>query len=531
MKNYRNAFYAVLAFNLVVAAGLGAWWWRSHAAHAQASTQMAMAPAPKNAGQAADTTAGQAGATTGTQPTTSANPPLAPLQLSPQRLQSIGVTTGTVERKTVHDDMRFVGNVAVDEQKQAYVQTRFSGWIEQVFANSNYQYVKKGEPLFTIYSQDLVTTEREYLLAKQNEQLLAHSTVPGVASGAKSLVSAAIERLRQWDLPEREIARLKHTGKVRQYLTIDSPVSGFITERNALPNMYVQPATRLYSVADFSTVWVYAEVFQNDLGRIHAGEPATLTVDSYPGRTFRGRVDFIYPDVNMTTRTARVRLVFSNPGLLLRPGMFVNVDLQIPMGRQIVVPATAVFQAGTQQLAFLYSGGGRIDPRNIVVGPQVGNQYIVLKGLKPGERIVTSANFLIDSESQLQAAVGSFLPPPSPSAGEAAGTPAAQDNIQFNSIPSPPTKGANTFQVKITDAKGQPVTDAAVEVLFYMPGMPSMGMAAMRAQFTLASKGGGIYEGPGKLPSGGNWQVTIVARQAGKVIASKQLNVSANGGM
>lgn len=531
MKNYRNAFYAVLAFNLVVAAGLGAWWWRSRDVHAQASTQMTMVPAQKNTGQAAGMTSGQPGATMGTQSAASANPPLAPLQLSPQRMQSIGVTTGTVERKAVHDDIRVVGNVVVDQRKQAYVQTRFSGWIQQVFANSNYQYVKKGEPLFTIYSQDLVTTEREYLLAKQNEKLLAASTVPGVAAGAKSLVSAAIERLRQWNLPGREITRLERTGKVRQYLTIDSPVSGFITERNALPNMYVQPATRLYTVADFSTVWVDAEVFQNDLGRIGVGDPASLTVDSYPGRTFYGRVDFIYPDVNMTTRTARVRLVFRNPGLLLRPGMFVNVDLNIPMGWQTVVPATAVFQAGTQQLAFLYRTGGYILPRNIGVGPQVGNQYIVLKGLEPGERIVTSANFLIDSESQLQAAVGSFLPPPPPPGGEGAGASAAQDKIQFNSIPSPPAKGTNTFQVKITDAKGQPVADAAVEVLFYLPGMPSMGMSAMRAQFTLAGKGSGIYEGQGKLPSGGNWQVTIVARVGGKVIASKELNVSANGGI
>jgi Cu(I)/Ag(I) efflux system membrane fusion protein/cobalt-zinc-cadmium efflux system membrane fusion protein len=521
MKNYRTAFLVALTVNVLLLAGAGAWWWHSRhvttpAPVASATESDVVARGPEQA-----TTAPPQGATA---------PTLVPLQLNPQRLASIGVRVGKVERKTVHDDIRVVGNVAVDERKQAYVQTRFSGWIQQVFANANYQYVKKGEPLFTIYSQDLVTTEREYLLAKQNEQLLAASTVPGVAEGAKSLVGATIERLRQWDIPAREIARLESTGKAQQYLTVDSPVSGFITERNALPNLYVEPSTRLYTVADFSTIWVNAEVFQNDLGRIRTGEPASLTIDSYPGRTFHGRVDFIYPDVDMTTRTARVRLVFTNPGLLLRPGMFVNVDLEIPMGRQLVVPASAVFQTGTREIAFIDHGGGYLEPREIVVGPQVGDDFVVLKGLKPGERIVTSANFLIDSESQLQAALGSFIPPP-PGAGTAASMNVSQNNLEFSSIPAPPRKGANTFQVKLTDARGQGIAGAQIQVVFLMPAMPAMGMAAQRVEVTLAGKGAGIYEGQGRLSSGGTWQISIVARQAGKVIASKQLSVTATGGM
>lgn len=527
MKNYRQAFIITLVIAVVLAVGLG-YVGSQYVLHRPVptakGTSAGASPAAIPAARSAENNADQTQAAAAQEQIK-----LAPIQLSPERLQRIGVTTGTVKRQIIHDDIRVVGNVAVDEQKQAYVQTRFSGWIQQVYANANYQFVRKGQPLFTIYSPDLVTTEQEYLVAKRNQNLLATSTVPGVAAGAASLLGAAAERLRQWDIPEREIARLERTGKVEQYLTIDSPVTGFITERNALPNMYVQPATRLYSVADFSTVWVNAEVFQNDLGHVRVGEPATLSVDSYPGRTFYGRVDFIYPTVDMTTRTAQVRLVFSNPGLLLRPGMFVNVDLKIPMGRQVVVPATAVFQAGTQQLAFLYRGGGYIAPRRVSVGPQVGDNYIVLKGLTPGQRIVTSANFLIDSESQLQAAIGSFLPPP-PAAGAGAAASAAQYQLQFSSIPTPPSKGANTFQVKLTDAKGQPVAGAEVQVLFYMPAMPAMGMAAQRAQFALADKGNGIYEGRGDLPSGGNWQVTIVARRAGQVIASKQLSVSAGGG-
>jgi Cu(I)/Ag(I) efflux system membrane fusion protein len=521
MKNYRTAFLLALAVNVLLLAGAGAWWWHSRHVTAPAPAASVTESGVVARGPEQATTAPPPGATA---------PTLVPLQLTPQRLASIGMRVGKVERKTVHDDIRVVGNVAVDERKQAFVQTRFSGWIQQVFANANYQHVEKGEPLFTIYSQDLVTTEREYLLARQNEQLLATSTVPGVAEGAKSLVGATIERLRQWDIPEREIARLVTTGKAKQYLTVDSPVSGFITERNALPNLYVEPSTRLYTVADFSTMWVNAEVFQSDLGRVRVGQPASLTVDSYPGRTFYGRVDFIYPDVDMTTRTSRVRLVFTNPGLLLRPGMFVNVDLEIPMGRQLVVPASAVFQTGTRQIAFVEHGGGYIEPREIVVGPQAGNDFIVLKGLKPGERIVTSANFLIDSESQLQAALGSFIPPP-PGAGTAASMNVSQNNLEFSSIPSPARKGANTFQVKLTDANGQGIAGAQIQVIFVMPAMPAMGMAAQRAEFTLAAKGAGIYEGQGSLPFGGTWQVSIVAKRAGRVIASKQMSVTATGGM
>src|ERR1700730_3766519 len=251
-------------------------------------------------------------------PPASTEAPLVPVQISPQRLQSIGVKTGKVERKSVADQIRTTGSVAVDERRLAYVQTRFSGYIQKVFADATYQYVRKGQPLFTVYSPDLVATEREYLVAKQNQQLVAQSTVQGVAFSAASLLDAAAERLKQWGVPQKEIARLESTGQVQQQLDVDSPVSGYITERNALPSVAVQPEMRLYTIADLSTVWVQAQVFQNDLGRIKVGDPAALSVSTFPGRTFRGRVDFIYPQVDMDTRTARVRIVFSNPDLQLR---------------------------------------------------------------------------------------------------------------------------------------------------------------------------------------------------------------------
>jgi membrane fusion protein, copper/silver efflux system len=520
MRNYRNAFAFALMGNLALLGILTGLWWRSaHQRKNEATEQAASSGTATNSAtisESSDMVPHEAA--------------LAPVQLSPERLQSIGVRMGRVERKTVSDEIRVTGNVAVDEERLAYVQTRYSGYIQKVFADATYQYLRKGQPLFTIYSPDLAATEREYLVAKQNQQRVAGSTVPGVAESAASLSDAAAERLKQWGVPPLEIARLESTGQVQQELQVDSPVSGYITERNALPNLTVQPETRLYSVADLSTVWILAEVFQNDLGRIKVGDRATLTVDTYPGRNFEGRVNFIYPQVDMTTRTARVRLIFPNPGLKLTPGMFVNAVLQVRAGTQLVIPASGVLQSGTRQVVFVNRGGGYLEPREVELGARVGEDFVVLKGLKEGEEVVTSANFLIDSESQLQAALGSFAPPP-PGAGSAGAMNAPQANVEISTDPAPPRKGSNTIRAKLADANGAPISGAEVSVTFFMPAMPAMGMAGMRTPVTLSDKGNGLYEGSAQLDSGGTWQVTIVAKKNGQIVASKQLSVNATGGM
>jgi len=523
MKSYRNAFFLAVMGNLALLCVLGGIWWiarrtaaRQHPA-AAVSNQTAQ-PVPSSS-------TGTAAAAKET--------PLAPVQLSVERLQSIGVKFGVVERKSVQDEIRTTGTVAIDETRLSYVQTRISGHIEKVYADATYQYVRKGQPLFTIHSPELVVGEREYLLAKQNAKNLSQSTIPGVAEGVASLLESSKERLEQWNVPQSEIARLESTGEVVGALEIDSQVSGYITERNALPNMMVQPETRLYTIADLSTVWVLAQVFQNDLGRIKVGTPAALTVDSYPGRVFRGRVNFIYPDVDMTTRTTRARLTFSNPNLALTPGMYVNAVMQVPLGKQLVIPVSGALQSGTRQIVFVDRGAGYLEPRDVELGPQAGDDYIVLKGLKEGERIVTSANFLIDSESQLQAAIGSFAPPP-PGAGEAAAMngPAATSTaqVEFSTEPATVRKGTNLYRVKVTGADGGPITGAQVSVRSYMPGMPQMGMAAMNVATPLGEKGGGIYEGEANLDSGGTWQITVTVAKNGAVLASKQLSLNAEGG-
>jgi Cu(I)/Ag(I) efflux system membrane fusion protein/cobalt-zinc-cadmium efflux system membrane fusion protein len=520
-----------LVWIIVLAAIAGIWAYRSHAIKQPTATKMPMS---------GDVQPVASGPPVGANEPASAMPeqtmetPLVPVQLTPERMQSIGVQTGTVEYKQLSDDIRATGTVDINERLLSYVQVRFPGYIRKVFANATYQYVRKGEPLFTIYSPDLVATQQEYLLARQNQGTLGASTVDGVASGAESLSAAAEQRLEQWEVPQSEIAKLKETGKPTTDLTINSPVEGYITERNALPNMYAEPSTKLYTVADLSRVWVYAQVFQDDVGRIRPSDTAQITVDSYPGRTFSGQIEEILPQVDMATRTVRVRLAIANPGLKLKPGMFVNVDLKTSLGRQLVVPASAVFQSGTRQLVFLNHGNGSLEPKEIAVGPRVGDDFVVLKGLDAHQSIVISANFLIDSESQLQAAAGSFVPPPPGSGGVAASgnkQQAAQAAIDFTTDPNPPQKGNNTFRVKLAGADGAVITGADVTVTFYMAAMPAMSMAAMNTTAKLSDKGNGLYEGMGALGSGGTWQVTISVQKNGQVIATKQLRVNATGGM
>lgn len=510
--NYRRLFIAAVTVNVVLA--LGAYWiWRSR--RPTPSQQSAEHPP-------------MTGFTINTPPEGSA-PPLTPVELTPERMQSIGVRTGRVEYKNIDSDIRATGNVEVDERRLAYVQTRYPGWIKDVAVNSTYQFVKKGQPLFTIYSPELVASEQEYLLAKTNLQRVSQSSVQGVSSGADTLLRAARERLLQWNLSDEDISKLEAEGKPLSNFAFTSPVSGYVTERMALPNAFVQPEMRLYTIADLASVWVEAQIFQEDAGKLKPGDPAEITVDAYPNRSFYARVEQVLPQIDPTTRTLRVRLSVPNPNLLLKPGMFVNARLRSPLGRQLLVPASAVVQSGSRQLVFVSRGQGTFDPREVQLGTHTDDGFVVLKGLQAGDVVAASANFLIDSESQLQAAAGSYAPPP-PGSGTEMST-AQQFSSELITNPSPPRKGKNTVQVKVTLADGKPLSGANVTVRFHMPGMAEMGMAEMNSMAKLKDHGNGAYSGEIELGSGGTWQVTITAEQGGKLILTKRLNVTATGGM
>ena len=512
--NYRRLFVIAIILNIALAFAAYWMWKSSRPAMVAAKPQSEHPPMEGFASSA---------------PAEDAAPELTPIELTPERMQTIGVRTGQVEYKNIASDIRATGSVEVDERRVAYVQTRYPGWIKQVFVSSTYQHVEKGQPLFTIYSPELVASEQEYLLAKANAQRVNQSPVEGVASGANTLLSAARERLLQWNLSESDVARLDTSNKPQTEFTFSSPVSGYVTDRSALPNVYAQPDMRLYTIADLSSVWVEAQVFQEDAGRLKPNDAADITVDAYPNRTFRARVEQVLPQVDATTRTLRVRLHVANSNLLLKPGMFVNVVLHAPMGRQLFVPATAVLQSGSKWVVFLARGNGRFDPREVELGTRTDDGFSVVKGLQAGERVATSANFLIDSESQLQAATGSYTPASTGAATEISA--ASQISAELNTFPAPAHKGHNSVHVKLTSAGGAPLAGAKVNVQFFMPAMPQMGMSEMKASIQLNETGNGSYAGDVELGSGGTWQLTVIAEQGGKLILTQRMNLSVIGGM
>jgi membrane fusion protein, copper/silver efflux system len=464
-------------------------------------------------------------------------PQLAAIRVSPERRQMIGLKLATVDEQELTDQIDASGTIEPDEQLQSYVQTRFAGWIKTVFADQTYASVKRGAPLFTIYSPDLVSGEQEYLLARSEGQRVAQSSVPGVKDGADSTASAALDRLRLFGVAPREIARLEREGTARDTIEIDAPASGFVTERAALPNLYAQPDMRLFTIADLSRVWVYAAVFQDDIGRIKVGDPVAVSIDAYPGRSFDGRIDSIWPAIDPMTRTARVRCSFTNPGGVLKLGMFVNVALKPKLGRGLVIPDSGVLRTGIRNVVFVSRGDGYLEPVDVELGAHLGDRFEVLKGLRAGQEIVASANFLIDSESQLQAALGTFVPPPPGVGANASPANAAKINatveatIAMTTEPDPPQRGSNTVRIALSDSSGKPIAGADVSVVFFMPAMPAMQMAAMKAVATPREESPGHYVATIELPMGGTWQVTVAASKGGESIASRELSVSATGPM
>jgi membrane fusion protein, copper/silver efflux system len=332
--------------------------------------------------------------------------PTAPgsLTISPDKQQLIGVRTAEVTRESLVRDVDMNGQILIDESKISHVHVKVTGFIDKVFVDYIGETVTKGQPLFTLYSPDLVATQDEYLIAKRGEQSLGSSDFKEVAQGSESLLRSARERLKLWDIDDAQIKKLDETGEVSRTLTFRSPTSGIVIDRKAFPQTSVNPDTELYTVADLSTVWVNADIYEYEVPYVKVRQHAEMQLSYYPGRTWNGRVSFIYPTLDPTTRTVKVRLEFPNPGLQLKPQMFADVHLKINYGRQLVVPEEAVLDSGKEQSVFVARGDGQFEPRKITPGAKVEGKVVVLSGLKAGETIVTSGNFLIDSESQLKGA-------------------------------------------------------------------------------------------------------------------------------
>lgn len=328
------------------------------------------------------------------------------VQITPQHQQLIGVRTATVERRALDTTVRTVGTLAYDETRVTQVHTKVTGWIERVFVDYVGKNVKRGEPLFTVYSPDLVATQKEYLLALKGADQLRTSQFAETRSGAESLVAATRERLTLWDISDAQVEELARTGEPRKTLTLYSPFSGVVLERNAFAGQYVTPDMSTFKIADLSTIWVLGQVFEYELRTIKLGQEAQIEFPyGQSTRTLTGRVTFVYPEIDPQTRRAKVRIEFANPGLEFKPQSYVTVVLKTPGGNQLALPKEAVIDDGNRQYAILAQPHGYFEPREIKVGPPVDDYFPLISGLVAGDRIVTSAQFLVDSETNLQAAM------------------------------------------------------------------------------------------------------------------------------
>ncbi|MDW8167235.1 MAG: efflux RND transporter periplasmic adaptor subunit [Acidobacteriota bacterium] len=327
------------------------------------------------------------------------------VHISPLKQQLIGVTYGEVMFGPIVHTIRTVGKITYDETKIARVHPKIEGWIERVHADYVGKFVQKGQPLVEVYSPELVATQQEYLLALRAKETLGRSAYREIAAAADSLYEASKRRLELWDIPEADIQRIRQRGQPLRALTLYAPVSGFILARNAFERQRATPETELYVIADLSTVWVLADIYESEVSMIRVGQAATMTTSAFPGKVFRGRISYISPQVDNVTRTVKVRLEFPNPGFVLKPDMYANVEIHVNYGRHLWVPESAVLDSGDEQILFVAHEGGYFEPRRVRVGPRVGDRYVILEGVRAGERIVTSGTFLIDSESRLKSAL------------------------------------------------------------------------------------------------------------------------------
>ena len=501
--------------------------------------------------------------------------------------QLIGVRSAPVTYASLGQEIRAVGTVGYDERGLTQVTVKTSGWVREVFVDSIGRPIHKGDPLFTLYSPDLLATQDEYLLAVKMQGQLATSPLAEVKANAASLVASSRERLHLWDVTDLQITKLERRGTAEPVLTVYAPSSGIVLKREALPGKYVEPGTTLYEVADLSTVWISADIYESEVASVRLNQPALVTFAAYQGETFRGNVSYIYPSLNTEARTVRVRVELPNRGLKLKPGMYGNVIVQTDAVHTLVVPKEAVLETGLRQLVFLDRGQGRYEPASVKLGRRSQDDVEVLEGLKEGDRIVTSANFLLDAESKLASASsmqvmmgrigmadwqmrgahegkmegmgegGVSAPPgregeksgmqmsgkegmqgmkgmgsmPGMDMGSKNGMTVAETRqmdgltLSLTTAPEKPKAGDVLLRLKVTDQAGKPVTNAQVWFVYTMP-MPGMADSKATARHTKD----GLYEGTVMFGMGGTWLVTVNLTVPGRPPVAEKFQFSVAGG-
>jgi len=340
----------------------------------------------------------------------SAKPERAPVHLSAEQARAIGVTFTVVERGPLTRAVRTVGQVVPAEPNLADVTTKIDGFVDRLFVDATGMTVRRGQPLLTLYSPMLVAAQEELLAAQRLFGTVDQSDSNAVRN-ARSLLDASRRRLAYWDISEEQIGRLERTGEVTKTLTLNAPFDGIVLEKMVVSGQSIMAGMKLYRLADLSSVWIEGAVFEQDLGFVTAGARVRAELAAYPGKQFEGRVSFIWPTVDSASRTARVRVAFPNPAGQLKPGMYATMYLEAVIGRDVLsVPADAIVQTGERNLAFVVAQSGSLEPREVAIGARAGERFEVLRGLSAGERIVASANFLVDAESRLGAGQPSAMP-------------------------------------------------------------------------------------------------------------------------
>jgi Cu(I)/Ag(I) efflux system membrane fusion protein len=451
------------------------------------------------------------------------------VMVSPEKQQLMGVRIAGVERRPMVRTLRTVGTITYDETKVTHVHSKIEGWIDKLYVNYTGKLVEKGQPLFTVYSPDLLATQQEYLLALKGKERLSASSIPEVRSGAVSLVEASKRRLALWDISESQIRELEEKGEAQRTMTLYAPHSGFVIKKEANQGMRIMPDKELYTIVDLSTVWINVDIYESEIPFVRTGQRAAVTLSYDPGVTFNGKVAYIYPYVDEKTRTARARLEVPNPGFKLKPEMYVNAEIKIDGGRHLAVPEEAVLDSGMRKLVFIDKGNGHFEPKEVKLGAKMDGHYQVLSGLNEGERIASSSAFLLDSESRLSEAMGAMMGMPGMSMEGMAGMPGmdmktgtspqsgpvekkVQDlTLTLSTQPEKAKAGENILRLKIADKDGKPVIDAQVAFQYTM-AMPGMVLSKADAK---GSKDG-FYETKVNFGMSGEWEVTVVARRPGQ---------------
>lgn len=452
-------------------------------------------------------------------------------ELSKPEQAAIGLRTATVALRPMEEELRTVGRIEQAETQLTTIAARVGGRIDKLYIDFTGQPVKRGQPIASIYSPQVVSSAEEYKLAIRARGNLGVDAHRQAIAQGDDLIQASRRRLELWGLTSKQIDDIASSDKPQIHVTTYSTVNGVVTERKVAEGQYVQEGEALYSVSDLSSVWVLADVYEADLHSIRVGQSARIEAEGLPGTVLRGSVSFIDPSVKPETRTASVRIQLPNPGLKLRPGMFVQVMLGSGNSKQLAIPRSAVLDTGEKQVVYVAKADGLFEKREVELG-LVSSEFIaVRKGLKEGESVVTNGAFLIDSQTRVSGGMsGMFGGSKGYEDGKAAADGPAKTTAKYavdvRFDPDPPKEGPVRAFVDIRDAAGKSVSDASVAITFLMPAMPAMGMAEMRNTHALAWDGK-QYSGDAKVQSTGTWIVMVDVTRAGQRIASKRTQVTA----